>query len=243
MSNWSLLLRRLAIATAALVLAFRPQPAPAADQFTPAQRAEIVRILREALKNDPTILRDAIAAVTTSEARNAIESHRAALVTPEDPVAGNKTGRVTIIEFYDTRCPYCRAMEPAMTQLLAEHHEVRLIYKDLPVLGPASVLAARALLAAQKQDGYERLRTALMRMPQDYTQDQIMAEARKLGLDTTRLYQDMNDPAIKARLDANVRLAQDLNIDGTPALIIGDRLVPGAMELAELEKAVAAAQR
>ena len=130
-----------------------------------------------------------------------------------------------------------------MTQLLAEHHEVRLVYKDLPVLGPASVLAARALLAAQKQDGYERLRTALMRTPQDYTQDQIMAEAKRLGLDTTRLYRDMNDPAIKARLDANVRLAQDLNIDGTPALIIGDQLVPGAMDLAELEKAVAAAQR
>jgi protein-disulfide isomerase len=243
MSNCSLRLCRLAIATAALVLASLPQPAPAADQFTPTQRAEFVHILREALKNDPSILRDAIEAVKTSEARNAIETHRAALVRPEDPVAGNKTGRVTIIEFYDTRCPYCRAMEPVMAELLAEHHEVRLIYKDLPVLGPASVLAARALLAAQKQDGYERLRTALMRMQQDYTQDQIMAEARKLGLDTARLYQDMNDPAIKARLDANVRLAQDLNIDGTPALIIGDQLVPGAMELADLEKAVAAAQR
>ena len=106
MSNCFPLLRRLAIATAALVLAFCPQPAPASDQFTPAQRAEIVHILRDALKTDPSILRDAIEAVKNSEARTAIESHRAALVAPEDPVAGNKTGRVTIVEFYDTRCPY-----------------------------------------------------------------------------------------------------------------------------------------
>jgi len=217
-----------------------------AEAFTPAQRAEIVRILREALTRDPSILRDAVEAMKDDDmrreseaARTAIAAHRDAMVTPEDPVAGNSKGAVTIVEFYDTRCPYCRAMEPTMARLLAQDHDVRLVYKDLPILGPASVLAAHALLAAQQQNGYDRLRTALMQAPPDYTKDQILAVARTVGLDDARLAHDMDSPAIDARLDANLALAKALAIDGTPALLIGDALVPGAVELSELEKAIA----
>jgi protein-disulfide isomerase len=223
--------------------------AMAAEPFTPAQRAEIVGILREALKQDPTILRDALEAMkdddTHREAdatRAAIQAHREALVTPDDPVGGNPRGTVTIVEFFDTRCPYCRRMEPTMAQLLQQDHTVRLVYKDLPILGPESVLAAHALLAAQKQDGYEKLRTALMQAPPDYTRERILAIAHKLGLDDARLGRDMDDAATKARIDANLRLARELALDGTPALVIGDTLVPGAVELAELEKTIATAR-
>jgi protein-disulfide isomerase len=236
--------------TAGLLLTGPPSTcAIAAETFTPAQRSEIVSIVRDALKQDPSILRDAIEAMKEDEAhhdaaaaRAAILAHRNAMVTPADPVAGNPKGAVTIVEFYDTRCPYCRRMEPTMETLLAQDHSVRLVYKDLPILGPPSVLAARALLAAQKQGGYEKLRAALMRAPPDYTKDQILAIARTLGLDDVRLVRDMEDPAITARLDANLQLAQDLRIEGTPALVIGDTLVPGAVELAELEKDIATAR-
>jgi len=221
----------------------------AAEAFTPAQRAEIVRILREALKRDPSILRDAVEAMKSddmrreSEAmRTAIVAHREVMVTPDDPVAGNPKGTATIVEFYDTRCPYCRTIEPTMAKLLTQDHEVRLVYKDLPILGPASVLAAHALLAAQRQNGYDRLRTALMQAPPDYTKDQILAVARTVGLDDARLAHDMDNTAIDARLDANLALAKALAIDGTPALVIGDTLVPGAVELPELEKAIATAR-
>ncbi len=214
----------------------------AAEAFTPAQRAEIVRVLREALKRDPSILRDAIEAMKDDDMRSVIQAHRAALVTPADPVAGNVKGTVTVVEFYDTRCPYCRQIEPTMARLLAQDHDVRLVYKDLPILGPASVLAAHALLAAQQQNGYDRLRTALMQAPPDYTKDQILAIARKVGLDDVRLAHDMDSAAIDARLDANLTLAKALAIDGTPALVIGDAMVPGAVELAELEKAIATAR-
>jgi protein-disulfide isomerase len=219
------------------------------SQFSPAQRAEIVQILRDALKQDPTILRDAVDSMKQDDAqrdadasRAAILAHRDAMVTPDDPVAGNKNGTATIIEFYDTRCPYCRQMEPTMTRLLRQNPDVRLVYKDLPILGPPSVIAAHALLAAQKQGGYEKLRTALMNLPPDYTKDEVLATARKLGLDDVRLAKDMDDPAIAARLDANLQLARALGIDGTPALIIGDTLIPGAVEMAELEKDIAAAR-
>ena len=129
-----------------------------------------------------------------------------------------------------------------MARLLAQDDDVRLVYKDLPILGPASVLAAHALLAAQQQNGYDRLRTALMQTGPDYTKDQILATARKVGLDEARLAHDMESPAIDARLAANLQLARALAIDGTPALVIGDTLVPGAVEFAELEKAIATAR-
>jgi protein-disulfide isomerase len=245
----TLMRRTLALGVAALLMCPLLLHPVSAEEFTPAQRAEIVRILREALKQDPSILRDAADALKEEDARHdsdaaraAILAHRDALVTPDDPVAGNPHGAVTIVEFFDTRCPYCRLMEPTMDRLLVEDHDVRLVYKDLPILGPPSLLAAHALLAAQQQNGYARLRTALMQAPPEYTKDKILAIARRVGLDDARLSRDMDNAAIGARLDANLRLASLLGVDGTPALVIGDALVPGAIELAELEKAIATAR-
>jgi protein-disulfide isomerase len=221
------------------------RPAAAADQFTAAQRAEIVRIVREALKQDPSILRDAVTALQADESRQqaaAVAAHAKTLVDPADPIAGNPKGDVTIVEFFDTRCPYCRKLEPTMTALLASDHGIRLVYKDLPILGPASIVGSRALLAAQRQGGYERLRTAIMESPPDVTETMIQSLAEKVGLDWPRLQRDMSDPEITQRLAGDLRLARALGIEGTPALVVGHALIPGAVELAELRKAVAVAR-
>jgi protein-disulfide isomerase len=207
-----------------------------AAEFTPAQRAEIVQILRDALKQDPSILQDAM----TAASRAAVAAARETMVGPADPIGGNAQGDVTIVEFFDTRCPYCRKLEPTMAEFLARDHGVRLVYKDLPILGPASVLGSRALLAAQKQGGYEKLRDAIMSAPPDTTTASIQAAARKLGLDWTRLQHDMDDPAITTRIQSNLKLAHEIGIEGTPALVIGSTLIPGAVDLAELQTAVAA---
>jgi protein-disulfide isomerase len=238
----SLLRRAGALALAALAACALLAPPALAQQFTPAQRAEIVSIMRDALLRDPSILHDAIQSMKDADMRTTIEAHRAELVMSSDPVAGNANGTVTVVEFYDTRCPYCREIEPTMAHLLAQDHRVRLVYKDLPVLGPASVLAAHALLAAQRQNGYDKLRAALMQAPPDYTKDEVLAIARKVGLDADRLARDMNDKTIAARLDANLALASALGIDGTPALVVGDVLIPGAIEYSELEKEIGAAR-
>ena len=150
---------------------------------------------------------------------------------------------MTIVEFFDTRCPYCRKMEPTMAELLAHDHGVRLVYKDLPILGPPSVLGSKALLAAQKQGGYEKLRAAIMSAPPQTTKAMIKDAAAKLGLDWPRLEHDMDDPAIAARLDGNVKLARSIGVDGTPALLIGGDLLPGAMEFSDLQDAVAGARK
>ncbi len=233
-----------------LVLSFLTAPGLVrAQEFSNAQRAEIVSIVRDALKRDPSILRDAVVALQADDGERekaashaALASARDTLITPNDPVGGNPRGNVTIVEFFDVRCPYCRKLEPEMAAFLASDHDVRLVYKDLPILGPGSVIGTKALLAARKQGAYEKLRDAIMRMPPDITRPAIESEARKLGLDTPRLLHDMDDPSIQQQIDANLKLAQQLNIQGTPAMIVGDTMLPGAVDAGELKQAVAEAR-
>ena len=162
---------------------------------------------------------------------------------PGDPVAGNPAGDVTVVEFYDVRCPYCRRMLPVVAELLRRDPGVRFVYKDFPILGPASTLAARALLAAHKQGGYLKMHTALMTGAPALDQDGLRAATGRAGLDWERLQRDMNDPEIAARIAANLALGKRLEIQGTPAYIIGDQVLPGAVEVADLLAAVAVARR
>jgi protein-disulfide isomerase len=250
------MLRRLAATLAVLALialpaAAQPRSSPPGSGFTPEQRREIVEIIRDALRTDPTILRDAIMALQASEsaqtaqsAAAAIASHREALLrTPGDPVAGNPNGDVTVVEFYDVRCPYCRRMLPVVDDLIRHDRNLRVVYKDIPILGPASVVAARAVLAAQRQGAYDRMRETLMRGTASIDENVVRTAAQTLGLDWPRLQKDMQDPAIKARLDANIQLAQALDVQGTPAYVVGDQLLPGAVSLSDLQDVVAQARK
>jgi protein-disulfide isomerase len=218
--------------------------------FTPEQRAEIVEIVRAALKSDPSILRDAVQALESDEtlrheaaARTAIAGATAALASaPADQIAGNPAGDVTIVEFYDPRCPYCRRMLPVAADVLRHDTRIRWVYKEIPILGPASVTAAKAVLAAQRQGKYGAMHDALMTGTPDVTPAVVQTIAASTGLDWAKLQRDMDDPTIKARLDANVELARQLGIDGTPAYVIGGRLIPGAVDEATLLAAVASAR-
>jgi protein-disulfide isomerase len=245
------LARLLASVALMLLLALGAAPAPALAQgFTEAQRAEVVEILRRALREDPSILRDALNEMQEADQRERREAQRAALARhmealvrdPADPVRGNPRGDVTIVEFVDARCGYCKQMHPAMEALLRQDPNVRLVLKDLPILGPNSVLAARALMAAQRQDKHGPLFEALMTLRGEPTEQVLRQTAERAGLDWTRLRRDMDDPAIARRIEANMRLAQSLGVEGTPALVIGDSFVPGALDLPGLERLVAEAR-
>jgi protein-disulfide isomerase len=222
-----------------------------AQSFTPAQRLEIVQILREALKSDPSLLRDAVAAMESDQAQQSEAAARAAIgalgpaLTQRegDPVAGNPRGKVTVVEFYDVRCPYCRRMLPTIASLLAQDPDVRVVYKDMPVLGAASVLGAKALLAAQRQGGYQKLHDALMAGATDITEASLKSFSQRLGLDWTKLRADMDSPDVQSRIAFNLGLAQRLDLQGTPAYVIGAKLLPGAVDLADLQAAVAAARK
>ncbi len=231
----------------ALLGGFLALPA-AAQGLTEEQRAEVLAILRRALAEDPSILREAMAAMETAEeaARaqaqaRAIRAQADALLRdPADPVRGNPQGRITIVEFFDARCGYCRVLHPTMEELLRRNRDIRLVLKDLPILGPNSVLATRALLAAQRHGKYPQLYDGLMRLREEITEPVLRREAERAGLEWQRLRREMDDPAIARRIEANLGLARALDIQGTPALVIGDTIIPGAVELAQLEAAVAA---
>ena len=236
---------------AALLLGMAAGPALAADSFTPQQRAEIVTIVRAALKADPTILRDAIATLQDADMERQQVAMRTTIAglgdaltrAPGDPVDGNPQGDVTLVEFFDPRCPYCKRMLPVMADLVKTDHNVRVVYKDIPILGPGSVLGSRALLAAQKQGGYLKLRSAVMNGPSEITAETLHAAATKVGLDWDRLQKDMADPAVQQRIDANLALARTLEIQGTPAYVVGGRMMPGALSLADLQSAVGEARK
>ena len=218
--------------------------------FTPDQRQEIIAIVRQALKDDPSILRDAVLSMRAQQARqeettqkSLIASHAGAVTDARgDGLAGNPAGNVTLTEFYDPRCPYCQRMVPVINQLVASDPKLRVVFKLIPILGPQSVLESRAIAAAGQQGAYVPMQEAVMRESAPVTMDKIEATARSLKLDPARLARDMNDPAITAHLNDNVALAKALHIDGTPAIVIGDDMISGAVDLGDLQKAVTAAR-
>lgn len=235
--------RSFLLAGAGLLLGGRAM----AQSFSDAQREEIISILREALRRDPTILRDAFQAIQDAEERErtgaqraAIAAHREALFNDRDsPVRGNPRGDVTIVEFFDLRCPYCKRLHAELVGLLRRDRELRIVMKDLPILGPQSVVAARALLAAQRQGKYVELFDALMGVRGEPTDAVIRAAAERLGIDHARMRREMDDPAIQRRIETNIALARALRIEGTPALVIGETLIPGVVPMPQLEQLIA----
>ena len=222
----------------------------AADDFTPAQRQEIVSIVRQALKSDPSILRDAVVSLRADEEKQqeasqagSISAHSAALTDGRgDAVAGNPSGNVTLVEFYDPRCPYCKRMVPVIDGLIGSDPKLRVVFKLIPILGLQSVLEARAIAAAGAQGAYVPMQDALMRDNAPVTAETIASIARSLKIDGAKLARDMNSPAVTSHLDDNIALARALKIDGTPAIVIGDQMISGAVDQGDLEKAVAAAR-
>lgn len=230
-------LRLVALLTAGALTACAAKAAPVATAgFTPQQRAQIVQILRDAMKKDPTILRDAIVVLQADNDRleaqarhDAITNRENELFDSSDPSVGNPRGNVTLVEFFDPRCPYCRELAPTLERFVSKDGKVRLVYKVFPILGPASELGSRALLAAQRQGRYDALREALMAgSSTDFTQTSIRETAERVGLDWPRLERDMNSAGVDRKLAANKELASALGIDGTPTIVIGEKLVEGA---------------
>lgn len=176
--------------------------------------------------------------------KTVIQRQQSALLhSPADLVLGNAQGDVTLVEFLDYNCSVCKLVHPIVEKLLVDDGNIRLVIKEYPILGPASTQAAEAALASRKQGGYARFSSALMKAG-NLNEDRIFAIAAKVGLDPERLRLDMVkfSDKINATLAANTDLAHDLNLQGTPAFIAGQTLVPGATSLAGLNHLIASAR-
>jgi protein-disulfide isomerase len=161
---------------------------------------------------------------------------------PSSPVSGNPNGSVTVVEFFDYRCGYCKRAAGAVTQLQKDDARVRVVYKDFPILGEVSELAAKAALASRAQGKHQAFHEALLASKGDMTKDTILAVASQVGLDAKRLEADMANPEWQTIIDRNRALAKDLGISGTPGFIVGTELVPGALDVTRLKELIARAQ-
>lgn len=236
--------------TLAVAAALPAQNRARADTFTPAQRKQIDSAIHDYLVNHPAELLGAIQAAEEkmkSEAHERAEKalvkrHRDVFDDPATPVGGDPHGDVSLVEFFDYQCPYCKEVEPALEKLIAQDHRLRVVYKEFPVLGPVSVTAARAALAAKKQGKYGTFHDAMMAAKGHITDDTVFAVAKSVGLDVGKLKHDMADPEITRQIKGDLDLADQLDITGTPGFIIGNEIIPGAVDLDTLKQLIADAR-
>jgi protein-disulfide isomerase len=163
---------------------------------------------------------------------------------PASPVLGNPDGDVTVVEFFDYQCPYCKVMaNNKFMETLEQDGNVRIVFKEYPILGPESEYAARAALAAHRQGKYREIHQAFMTFKGKMKNEDILKIAKDLGLDMDQLMTDMDSAEVIKEIDDNHALAAAVGISGTPAFIIDDVLFPGAVEMSEILKRVAAARQ
>ena len=162
--------------------------------------------------------------------------------SPGDPVIGNPNGDVTVVEFLDYRCGYCKKFFTTLSALIAEDEQLRVVFKELPILGPPSERVARIALAASRQDLYLEFHSAMMNMRGSFDEDRIFAIAEEIGLDMDRLRSDMASTETEAVLENASDLARQLSVTGTPAIIVGSNIVRGAIDKGRLKAMVAAAR-
>ncbi len=232
----------------ALILLAAMGPAAAAEPLTPEQRDAVDKMIHDYIVAHPQLLLDALQSAarnhTVDFAKQAIAANRENLLSdPTSAVGGNPDGDVTIVEFFDYRCPYCKQVEPALEALVKQDAKIRIIYKEFPVLGADSVYASRMALAAAKQDKYFAFHNAMMSTKGQITEKVILQVAATAGIDLGKAKADMNAAAVKDIIQRNYSLAEALDINGTPAFIIGDVLVPGATDIDGLKKLVAEARK
>ncbi|CCV08362.1 hypothetical protein MESS2_730258 [Mesorhizobium metallidurans STM 2683] len=206
------------------------------DQFDKRVRDYILanpEIIMQALQSLDARQREAQAA----EAKQVLASRADDIFRDkQSPVGGNAEGNVTLVEFFDYNCPYCRQMAPIMEQAVADDPQLRIVYKEFPILGPDSLFAAKAALAAQLQGKYGAFHKALFGARTRVTEAVVLKIAGETGLDVERMKSDMQKPDIQALIDRNTELAQALRITGTPGFVAGDQIFPGATDLATLKK-------
>jgi protein-disulfide isomerase len=233
-----------AMAVASPSVSAQQSPAPAEQstaQSTPAidpvQKEAIEQVVRDYIRAHPEIVVEALDAYQAKKdqeersAQGKMLTSRAEEIfrSASSPVIGNAQGDVTLVEFFDYQCGYCKRSQPDMERLLKQDTGLKVVLKEFPILGPASVTAARASLAAQMQGKYLDFHTKMMGLKGQLTDEVIYDTAKQVGLDVDKLKQDMNDPAVVAELRANMDLAQALGVQGTPAFVINDQIIPGAV--------------
>ena len=222
----------------------------AQQSFTDAQETEIKGLVREYILENPEIIMEAVQALQARDAQAKLDRQRDALAAlgnglepdSDDMVLGNPDGDVTVVEFFDYNCGYCKSMFPNLMAAVEADGNTRLVVKEYPILGEGSVIASRAALAARKQGKYQEFHTALLNFKGRLGDTAIDAVAASVGLDLRQLRSDMASKEVDAVIDRTNDVAKQLEITGTPAFVIGDLILPGAIPQSEMTRLIAAAR-
>jgi protein-disulfide isomerase len=247
---WLRFLAPAAVAAALLV----PQPAPA-QSFTEQQKGEIHKIIREYLLANPDVLEEVSAELNKRQAiaeaakqASAVKKHSEALFNSARGVfLGNREGDVSFVEFFDYNCGFCKRAHLDKLELIRTDSKLKVVLKELPVLGSGSLEAAQVAVAVRMQDAsgakYLAFHRGLMRTAGPANKASALAAAREAGLDVERIERDLTSAEIKASIDESRMLASALGINATPSFVIGDSVTVGAVGLAKLAEKIASARR
>jgi protein-disulfide isomerase len=222
----------------------------AEEPLTDAQRAAVEALIEQYIQENPGRILESVrnyrereeARIAGEQQTNLNDLKHEILFDPDSPVAGNPEGSVTVVEFFDYRCGYCKASLEMVMDLIREDPDIRVVFKELPILSPESARAAQAALAAQRQGRYLDLHYAMMSSRGQYDDQQILDIAAEVGLDVEQLAADMDAPEIKAFIQNNLSLAGSLGIDGTPTFIVDDQIFRGAIDADTMRRAIAEAR-
>jgi protein-disulfide isomerase len=206
----------------------------AADEFTPAQTTAIEEVLKSYLNEHPEIIIESVENYRRKQeeemqakAQDTITDKLAWLTAKEAPSAGNPDGDVTIVEFFDYNCGYCKRALPDIQEVLKTDKNVRVVFREMPILSPESRTIAQWALAAHKQGKYFEYHVALMNTPGGKDIEALKKIAQDTGLDVEKLEKDANSKEVTIMLQDDMQIAQDIGIQGTPAFIINGELFPG----------------
>lgn len=219
----------------------------AADK--PLTKEDVSAIVKDTLMSDPEIIMNALEKLRTQKAEQAKKDAQDAIVKNKDALyndpdtasVGPADADVTIVEFFDYHCGYCKHFLPELTKYINEDKKVRVVFKEMPILSEDSVLAARSAIAAHRLNKakFFEYHTALMNEKGKFDENTIAEVAKKTGYDPKKLKAEMDKPEVSAALDKSRKLAEELGIRGTPGIIIGNQLTPGAIPYDELKRLVA----
>ncbi len=217
-------------------------------------KAEIEQIVKDYILQHPEVLLESVRsmqerdrAAQQQKAKSALTTRKAELLNDPtspatQPLASKVADQVTIVEFFDYRCGFCKRVNPTVMKVLADNPKVRLVFKEFPILGPESVIASKAALAAGKQDKYLRFHQAMMTSSAPVSAASVEQVGKEVGLDIAKMRADMEAPETAAIIAKNTELATALDVSATPTFIVGSELVSGALDAAGLQKLIAKAQ-
>jgi protein-disulfide isomerase len=213
-----------------------PRAPDGAAQFSPEHKSAIEKIIKDYLLNNPEVMLDVQNALEAKMDKIQSEKLKSALKEnateifkrPGAPVAGNPNGDITVVEFFDYNCGYCKRAFTDLSKLVEKDPKIRLVLKELPILSKGSEEAARIALAAKNQGKYWEAHRALITIRGEINEQSGLKAVEKLGLDMARLKRDMDSAEVKGEIGLVRELAQKMGIQGTPHFLVGDRAIPGA---------------